>query len=63
MSRPPEPDPSASDQLRNIYRSGDPTGRSKPDDGSTFTGLLPTDKQRRARQDELAEQARLRERD
>lgn len=29
----------AADRLRNLYRSGDETGKTKPDKGETFQGL------------------------
>lgn len=42
----------ASERLTNLYRTGDEAGTKKPDDGSTFNGLLPLEELRKLRDDQ-----------
>lgn len=41
--------PTSSEELSLIYRTGDPTGLSDPDNGEVFNGLLPEKVQRALR--------------
>jgi len=41
--------PTSSEELSLLYRTGDPTGRSDPDNGEVFSGLLPESVQRALR--------------
>lgn len=42
----------ASERLQNLYRTGDEEGTTKPDDGSTFQGLLTPEELRKKRDDD-----------
>ncbi len=37
--RPKRPAVDAAERLRNLYRSGDESGRTKDDNGETFAGI------------------------
>lgn len=54
LVQPPPHIPTPSEQLSLIYRTGDPSGLTPPDDGSIWAGLRQEQAQRAAREAEGA---------